>query len=137
MSVLETNVFPITNLSELSASYRLYRVRGLRPEHPQYFLNRQALISRLSYGLRSPVTVIDRGGSPHAVIRDDAADPPSPVQLVRATAILERVKGDFRLDFTRRSPQTDSICLRFLNFMIQPSLRKNANLWQPAAGQPF
>src|SRR4051794_2393681 len=103
MSVLETNVFPITNLSELTASYRLYRSRGLRPEHPRYFHNRQALISRLSYGLRSPVTIIDRGGTPHAVIRDDADEPPSPVQLVRATAYLDRVKGDCQLDFTRRS----------------------------------
>ena len=137
MSVLETNVFPITNLSELTASYRLYRIRGLRPEHPQYFHNRQALIRRLSFGLQSPVTIIDHDGTPHAVIRDNTDDPPSSVQLVRAAAILERVEGDFRLNFTRRSPQTDAICLRFLNFMIQPSLRRNSNLWQPASGQPF
>lgn len=137
MSVLDTNVFPITNLSEFTASYRLYRIRGLRPEHPQYFHNRQTLIRRLSFGLRSPVTIIDRQGTPHVVVRDDADDPPSPVQLVRATAILERVKGDFHLDFTRRSPQTDDICLRFLNFMLQPSLRRNTNLWQPTAGHPF
>src|SRR2546423_9159896 len=136
MSVLETNVFPITNLSELTASYRLYRIRGLRPEHPQYFHNRQTLIRRLSFGLRSPVTIIDQQGTPHVVIRDDTDDPPSPVQLVRATAILERVKGDFRLDFNKRSPQTDDICLQFLNFMIQPPLRRNTNLWQPAPGQP-
>ena len=137
MSILESNVFPITNLSDLAASYRLYRIRGLRPEHPQYFHNRQALISRLSYGLRSPVTIIDRDGTPHAVIRDDADEPSSTVKLVRATAILERVDGDFRLDFTTRAPQTDGICLRFLNFMLQPSLRRNTEFWQPGAGQPF
>jgi hypothetical protein len=137
MSVLETNIFPITNLSELTASYRLYRIRGLRLEHPQYFQNRQALISRLSFRLRNPVTIIDRNGTPHLVIRDDGEEPPSPVQLVRATAYLDRVKGDFELDFTRRSPETDGICLRFLNFMIQPALRDYANLWQPAPGQPF
>ena len=137
MSTLETNVFPITNLSELSASYRLYRIRGLRPEHPQYFHNRQAVVSKLSYGLRSPVTIIDRDGTPHAVIRDDADEPSSPVKLVRATAILERVAGDFRLDFATRSRETDGICLRFLNFMLQPSLRRHTELWQPGAGQPF
>src|SRR4051794_8699638 len=109
MSTLETNVFPITNLSDLAASYRLYRIRGLRPEHPQYFHNRQALISRLSYGLRSPVTIIDRGGTPHAVIRADADDPLSPVKLVRATAILERIDEEFRLDFAKRSTETDGI----------------------------
>src|SRR5262249_17920431 len=107
MSVLETNVFPITNLSELTASYRLYRIRGLRPEHPQYFHTRQALSRRLGFGLRTPVTIIDHQGPPHVVVRDAADDPPSHVQLVRATAILERVRGDFHLDFTKRSPQTD------------------------------
>jgi hypothetical protein len=60
-----------------------------------------------------------------------------PVPLVRATAYLERVKGVFRLDFSTRSPETDAICLRFLNFMIQPPLYDNPRLWQPASGQPF
>jgi len=78
MSVRETNLFPITNLSELSAAYRLYRIRGLRPEHPPHFQNRQALISRLSFRLRNPVTIIDRQGTPHLVVRDDGEEPPSP-----------------------------------------------------------
>jgi hypothetical protein len=137
MSALETNIFPIANLSELTASYRLYRIRGLRPDQPECYQNRQALLRRLSYQLQSPVTVIDREGVPHVAIREDAAEPPSRVPLVRTTAYLERVKGKFRLDFAARSPESDVICLRFLNFMIQPPLYGDRRLWQPASGQPF
>jgi hypothetical protein len=137
MSALETNIFPIANLAQLLASYRLYRVRGLRPEQPEYFQNRQALLRALSYEMHSPVTVIDRQGVPHVAIREDAPEPRSPVPLVRATAYLDRVKGTFRLDFSTRSPETDAICLRFLNFMIQPPLNNDPRLWQPASGEPF
>jgi hypothetical protein len=78
MSALETNIFPITNLAQLSATYRLYRVRGLRSEQPEYFQNRQALLRALSYEMHSPVTVIDRDALPHVAIREDAPEPRSP-----------------------------------------------------------
>jgi alkylated DNA nucleotide flippase Atl1 len=137
MNTLETNVFPITNLSQLSAGYRLYRIRGLRAEQSEFFQNQQALVRRLSYRLKSPVTIITRDGEPHLAVRDDAPEPPSPISLVRATAYLDRVPGDFRLDFTARSPETDPICLRFLQFVLQEPLRRDARLWQPSSGRPF
>lgn len=86
MTALETNVFPIANLKDLSAGYRLYRIRGLRAEQGEFFQNQQALIRRLSYLLHSPVTVVSCLGEPHLAVRDDAPEPPSPVPLVRATA---------------------------------------------------
>ncbi|MGO9115242.1 MAG: hypothetical protein ACLP9L_39015 [Thermoguttaceae bacterium] len=137
MNALETNVFPITNLSQLSAGYRLYRIRGLRAEQGEFFQNQQALVRRMSYRLKSPVTIVTRDGEPHLAIRDDAPEPQSPVSLVRATAYLDRVPGDFRLDFTARSPETDPICLRFLQFVLQEPLRRDSRLWQPSSGRPY
>lgn len=72
MSGFETNVFPITNLADLSAEYRLYRIRGLNPDQDEYYSNREILKRRLSYLLRKPVTVIDREELPHLVVRADA-----------------------------------------------------------------
>lgn len=137
MIALETNVFPIINLTELSAGYRLYRIRGLRAEHDEFFQNQQALIRKLSYRLRSPVTIVTRGGEPHVAIREDAQEPPSPVSLVRATAYLDRVPGTMTLDVAQRSPETDAICLRFLQFILQEPLHQDSRLWQPSSGRPF
>jgi hypothetical protein len=137
MTALETNVFPITNLDELSAGYRLYRVRGLRAEQAEYFQNQQALVRRLSYRLHSPVTVVTFNAEPHVAVRDGDPEPPSPVPLVRATAYLDRVPGSLRLDLAARSPETDPICLRFLQFVLQEPLRRDARLWQPSSGRPY
>ena len=90
MSGLETNVFPITNLHELSAEYNLYRVRGLNPDQDEYYANREILKRRLSYLLKKPVTVIDRNDGPHVVVRSDAGPLPSPYPLVRVAVQFER-----------------------------------------------
>src|ERR1051326_1236492 len=136
-TALETNVYSITNLSQLSATYRLYRIRGLRAEQDEFFQNQQSLIRRLSYHLHSPVTAITHDGIPHLALRDDAAEPPSPISLVRATVYLDAVPGTFSLDFTARSDETDPICLRFLQFVLQEPLRQDARLWQPSSGRGF
>jgi hypothetical protein len=137
VTALETNVFPITNLAELSAGYRLYRVRGLRSDQAEFFQNQQALLRRLSYQLHSPVTVVTIDDEPHVAVRGDDPEPPSPVNLVRATAYLDPVPGDFNLDFVTRSAGTDPICLRFLQFVLREPLRRDARLWQPSSGRPY
>lgn len=137
MTALETNIFPITNLAELTAGYRLYRVRGLRSDQAEFFQNQQALVRRLSYHLHSPVTAVIINSEPHIVVRDDDPEPPSPVHLVRATAYLDPVPGHSTLDFTSRSPGTDPICLRFLQFVLQEPLRRDTRLWQPSSGRPY
>ena len=64
MTGLESNIFPITNLYELSSSYRLYKIRGLNREHEQYFQNRQLIARKLSYALKSPATVVEYDDQP-------------------------------------------------------------------------
>lgn len=138
MGRLETNVFAITNLSELSTSYRMYRIKGLHREHDEYYQNLQAITRKLSYALKAPVISVERDEIPYLVIPNDAGDPPSPFPLVRAApAIFEAVPGVFQLDYTLRSPENDQICLRFLQFMIQAPLYRRSELWQPGAGEAF
>lgn len=137
MTGLETNIFPIENLTELTSVYRVYKIRGLAQGHPQYFQNRQTVVRKLSYALKSPVAVIELDGQPHLVLRDDAPEPDSPFPLVRATVYFDRVPGVRQLDFTARNPENDAISLRFLQFTIQAPLSADNRLWQPGSGRPF
>lgn len=109
----------------------------MRSDQAEFFQNQQALVRRLSYQLHSPVTSVVINGEPHVVVRDDDPDPPSPIHLVRATAYLDPVAGVSTLDFTSRSAATDPICLRFLQFVLQEPLRRDARLWQPSSGRPY
>ena len=36
-NLIQTNIFPILNLEGLTASYRVYRIRGLQVDHAEYF----------------------------------------------------------------------------------------------------
>jgi hypothetical protein len=134
---VETNVFVLENLEDISSRYRLYRIVGLDSEHPEYYENRQAIIRKLSYTLRNPVTIIDRDGQPHLVVRDDAPAALDPLPLVRVKVRFEPSSDAIELDYAHRSSENDIICLRFLNFMLQAALRARTGLWQPSSGQPF
>jgi len=138
MGRVETNVFAITNLAELSTRYRLYRIKGLHREQDEYYQNLQTITRKLSYTLQAPVASIERDETPFLVIPTGAGDPPSPFPLVRtAPALFEAVPGAFQLDYTLRSPENDLICLRFVQFLIQVPLYKRSELWQPGAGEAF
>lgn len=138
MAKLESNIFPIVNLDQLSSAYRLYRLKGLHPGQSEYYRNRQYIINKISRQLRNPVTVIEQDETPYLVVRDDLEqDPPSPLTLTRTAVILEKSSDTLELDYTVRSRTNDIICLRFLRFAIQGELYKRNALWQPYAGGPF
>ena len=67
----ETNIFRITNLAELSAEYRLYRVKGLSEGQEDYYRNLTSLANKLSRQLHSPVTFLHRNGAAYLVINED------------------------------------------------------------------
>jgi hypothetical protein len=137
MPRIETNDFAIRKLESLSSRYRLYKIRGLDREHSEYHANKQHIIRKLSYGLKKPVTVIERSGAPHLVVRDDADEVTSPMMLVRTPVFFDQVGDTFEVDYSRRSPDNDEICLRFLQFMLQEPLHSNQDLWQPKSGGAF
>src|SRR5437667_5375111 len=118
MSSLETNVFPITNLKELTARYNLYRIRGLAIDQDQYDHNVQILVSKLSLILRAPVAVVARDGHPCLAVPEDAKQPESPFQLVRATAYFDPIQRDVVLDYDNPTPDTAPLCVRFLQFAL-------------------
>ena len=137
MNDIETNIYPIENLNALNFSYDTYAVRNLNRNQDEYFQNRAGLVKDLSYKLGAPVEAIERNGEPFLVIPSDAANVPERVALVRAHVYLERVATGSVLDFTARNPESDAICLRVLNFMLQAPLWEDKRLWQPGAGLPF
>ena len=137
MTGLKTNIFPITNLAELSSTYRLYHIRGLRKDQTEYYQNRQIIARKLSFAFRSPAVVIDHGGEPHLVLRAEAPEPKSPYQLVRRVVYFDPLPGIHHLDYTLRTPENDEICLRFVQFTLQAPLVANPRLWQTGSGKPF
>ena len=136
MSPLETNIYSITNLDDLSARYRLAEVAGLRPDHAEYFQNRHTLQRRLSYLLKKPVLVVERDDIPFVVVPEQVSVLPAEVELVRVVVQLRLRDERFHLDYTKRGPD-DPIALRFLHFLIQAPLGRDARLWQPQSGRPF
>lgn len=134
--VLENNVFPFLNLAELATQYRIYEIRGLK-RYAEYYKNRQNLIHRLSHRLKHPVTIVERDTKPYLVVAADAPEPPTSCPIVRGFVYFKSTGDTLNLDYSLRTPENDEICLRFLHFMVQAALFKNAQLWQPSAGQPF
>lgn len=135
MSMIEANIFAIENLDALKTEYVLYRIRGLTREDNEYFQNKDAITGKLSYDLRMPALVIERNGRPHLVLPADAPDPPQSLSLVRAQVYFDKLEESLTLDYSKRNPETDDICLSFLNFFaIKGRFRSDKRLW---LGQPF
>lgn len=137
MGRFETNVFPIMNLHDLKSRYRMYYIRGLAVDQEEYDHNVQTLIGKLSRMLRSPVTVINWAGQLYLVLPEDAQEPAQPFLLVRATAYFEPTGETLSLDYSNPTPETEQICLRFLQFALEGALFGNREFWQPSAGHPF
>lgn len=133
---LETNVFTITNLRDLSSQYRLYSIRGLDPEQNEYYQNCDYIKKKLSFLLKNPVTLIQRNRMPYLVVRTDR-EPPASLDVTRLHVIFEQYGDTLNLDYTVRSPENDEICIRFLQFLVQEPLNQKRNLWQPGTGKPL
>jgi len=133
----EVNIFPVLNLGELTNRYKLYRIRGLSPDQDEYERNRQHIIRKLSFTFKKPVEIIQKDGQPHLVLRDDAPDPPSPIDLVGRTVYLDKIEETMTLDYEHPTEETKPICRRFLQFAIEGALYTNNDLWQPGAGKPY
>jgi hypothetical protein len=141
MAGLETNIFPITNLSQLTSVYHQYQVKGLNFTQRDYHANRQILQKKLSYKLQNPVLVVERDGLAYLILRADLNyELPQSFPVVRGKRVSFEPRSEhaqLALDYTQRSPINDAICLRFLQFAIQGEIRKHRELWQTQSGHPF
>lgn len=139
-----TNDFILKNLPTLRTKYRLYRILGLNRnskderDRNDYYLNCQSIIKRLSFTLRKPVTIIERDEVPHLVVPEGVSLMPTTLAIPRDKMVqFETLEETFELDYTKRTPENDKICLRFLEFLIQAPLHNHPDLWQSRAGAPF
>lgn len=138
MNRLESNIFPIANLKDLTTRYRTYRVRGLSRSSPDYFKNRDMIVRRLASPLKAPVEIYEIDDEVFlAVPEDTPALPDSLMRMVRTPVLLDPIEGVKVLDYTSRSPWTDRLCTRFINFMVQGPLYGKLALWQPHSGGAF
>ena len=141
---IETTDFSILNLSELTAKYRKYRIRGLDCESSLYYPNLKTIVRKLSYSLKKPVTTIEEEDPDYGekvsylIVRSDASLMPTSLKVIKgATVFFDKIGDEFTLDYTLRSPQNDIICSKFLHFAVQDGLYIHPELWQPKAGGPF
>ena len=136
MGQIETNVFAILNLAELESQYRRYRIKGLTTGQVDYDRNVQVLIRDLSQRLKSPVTVTEDGGDLYLIVSVDSGEPPSPFQVSNTTAYFEPTSDITTLDYVNPTPDTEPICMRFLQFMINGLFYQDRRYWQPSSGYP-
>ena len=135
---IETTDFPILNLSELTAQYRKYSIRGLDNESWLYYPNLKTIVRKLSYSLKKPVTTIEENDVPYLIVRSDAVLMPTSMKVIQGKSVyFDRLGEEFTLDYTHRSTQNDVICSKFLHFAVQDGLYSHLELWQPKAGGPF
>ena len=139
MGELGTNIFPITNLNQLSSPYQKYIINGLNPTQLDYYQNRQILQKQLSYKLQNPVLVIEQDNLTYLVIRSDLQyELPPRFAITKGKAVsFEKRFDSNQLDYTVRSNVNDAICMRFIQFAIQGCIRKHGDLWQTQSGHPF
>ncbi len=136
MGKIETNVFPILNLAGLESKYRSYRIKGLTSGQVDYDRNVQVLIRDISQRLRSPVAVTEDRGELYLIVSVDADEPPSPFQVSNTTAYFEPTSEITTLDYVDPSPDTEQICMRFLQFIINGFFYHDRRYWQPSSGYP-
>src|SRR5437867_10275339 len=98
MTGFETNTFSIDESSQISGEYRVYRIRGLVRGHPEYHHNRQLLQKKLSFALRTPVCIINRGDELYLAVLEGASEPPSPFSLVRQTIYIDPTSEQIPID---------------------------------------
>lgn len=141
MSGIETNIFPLLNLEKLSSKYKLYEIKGLNQESSknkdEIYKKVNSLVTKLSYQLQIPVTYIQEDKKFFIVVRDDAKEPPKSVDVPRGRLFLEQFGETFDLNYTNRSPNSDRIAIKFLQFLLREPLGRDSRLWSPGAGRPF
>jgi uncharacterized protein (UPF0335 family) len=134
-----TNIFKIDNLSDFSAQYRVFDIKGLK-KGKDYQENRQFLIKKFSNTLRHPVTIIEIDGEPKLIVKNDPlilSKIQTENEIGRLYFHLYLSDKVFDINFENPNEEVKKICLRFLQFDLNGELRKNPNLWQPGAGEPF
>lgn len=138
MRTIETNLFPISGFGGLDATYAIYRVDGLAPDHDEYHENCQRLQRRATRLCNAGVIVLKREAGPVLAVPAARADLlPSSVLLARARVTLQATAERIRVDFSALTPESERLALRYLQSAVSDSLRASNVLWQPDSRNIF
>jgi len=139
MKTVETNIFPIKNLEELSCEYALYKVKGLSTGTDDYDRNVRILSSRMTRYSNAPCVPIRLNGELYLAQPKGAKTLPekTELELVRNIVKLECVDETYLLDFHKLDFETSGLALSFLYSTIRSKLRRDPSLWQPSSGGSF
>src|SRR3989338_7704555 len=137
MVQIETNIYPVENLSELSCKYRVYQIKGLTPDSDDFHENIQALIDRLSKDTKSLCAQFQTDEGVFIAQPDGFKELPPTFDLVRAAVKIEKKSELKELNFSSLDSLTRILGIRFLKFAIEGYLYNNPNLWRPNSGAPF
>ena len=95
------------------------------------------VVRRLSFQLERPVEFYENAEDLFLAVPEDAPDLPNSLVMVAAPVRFDPIEGIQQLDYRKRDPATDSLCIRFLNSMVQRPLRSRLAIWHPRAGAAF
>lgn len=131
----ETNIYPIRNLHGMCARFRLYRVRGLRPDHAEYHQNCQQLRRLIGkqMGFR-PLEVLKRADGAYLALAEECPEPPESLVLIRGQVAFEDTRQPVVVDFDHLTPETEPLAYRLLQSAVQDRLAGDGRLWRPGAG---
>jgi hypothetical protein len=136
--ITETNIYPILDLAGLHARFRLYRVKGLRPEQAEFHQNCQQLRRALgrAMGFR-PMEVLKRPEGAFVALSEECPEPPEQIILIRAQVGFERQPQSIDVEFGKLTVETQPLALRLLQSAVQDKLVTDGRLWRPGAGGMF
>lgn len=134
----ETNIYKLEGLHTLSASYRLFEVRGNVEPGPDYYAGVTRLQRSLTRQYQQPFAVIERGEVLLLAVPEGIADQiVKHHNLVRWVAQLQPAGDTIEIDCSLDGDDLDPVRLRFLDFVVQTPLYKSNDLWRPRAGDAF
>ncbi len=136
MEFIETNMYLIENLEELTCKYKNYRIRGLSPDFDDFHKNVQLLATRLSNITKSPCVPYTTENGVFIAQPDGYPELPESLDLVRTTIRIEE-SGVKELKFDSLDAIDKVLALKFLQSSIQRNFYNSPNLWQPKSGYPF
>ncbi len=131
--MIETNIFLIENLNELSCKYKLYEVSGLSSSSPNYEKNLNQLTQILSRNSRSPCIITKYEGKLWIAQPAGENTLQEQVPLVGIQVQVD-LKNEQELDFTNLNSDTAHIAKGFLQFYLKHPLKISPGLWNPNSG---
>ena len=132
--MIDTNIYLIENLEEISCAYKIYEVQGLSRNSPNYEKNLNQLTQILSRDSRSPCITI-RYNEKMCIAQPSGSTALSKqVPLVGIQVQIIDLDIEKSLNFDKLNSDTAKIAKGFLQFYIKKPLRTSPGLWNPNSG---